>query len=78
VPKMKVRIQVFGVVNVSKGAFLSHIYFETSGINNLATEHNEPEDLNPSEPFAIHSPVQKRDHCDTNKLHVWLLFRTAS
>ena len=65
---MKLRIQVFGVVNVNKGAFLSDISFEMSGINNLATEHNEPEDLNPSESFTIHCAVQKRYYCDTKKL----------
>jgi hypothetical protein len=68
VPTVKVRIQVFGVFNVNKGAFLSDISFETSGINKLATEHNKPEELNPSEPFAIHCAVQKRDHYDTNRL----------
>ena len=62
-----VRIQVFGVVNVNKCAFVSGISFETSGFNSLATEHNKPEELNPSEPFAIHFAVQKRDHCDTKK-----------
>jgi len=59
VPTMKVRIHVFGVVNVNKGAFLSDISFETSGINNLATEHNKPEELKPSEPLVIRCVVQK-------------------
>jgi len=68
VPTMQVRIQVFGEFNVSKGAFLSDISFETSGINNLVTEHNKPEELNPSGPSAIHCAVQIRDHCNTKKL----------
>jgi hypothetical protein len=62
---MHVRIQVFGVVNVNKGEFLSDISFETSGINNLGTEHNKPEELNPIEPFAFHCAVQKPVHSDT-------------
>jgi hypothetical protein len=73
VSAMQVRIQIFGVVNVNKGEFLSDISFETSGINTLATEHNKPEELNPSEPFAIHCAVQIRVHSDTKKLYSLVL-----